>query len=69
VRNGGFFGKFSAAAFGATNNGAPGALNLAGSSFDGAFYGPKANEVGGGFHISGATPDERIDIVGGFTGK
>jgi C-lobe and N-lobe beta barrels of Tf-binding protein B len=69
VRNGGFFGQFSAAAFGTTNNGSPGTLNLAGSSFDGAFYGPKANEVGGGFHISGATPDERIDIVGGFTGK
>ncbi len=69
VRNGGFFGAFTSAAFSATNNGAPTALNLAGSSFDGAFYGPKANEVGGGFHISGGTPDERIDIVGGFTGK
>lgn len=69
VHTGGFTGAFSSASFGATTNGAPTAVNIAGSSFDGAFFGPKANEVGGGFHIAGGTPDQRIDIVGGYTGK
>lgn len=69
IHNGGFFGSFQSASFGSTRDGSPTALNIAGSSFDGAFYGPKANEIGGGFHIAGGTPDQRIDILGGFTGK
>lgn len=69
VATGGFTGQFQSASFGASTNGAPGALLVAGSSIDGAFYGPKANEVGGGFRIVGGTPDQRIDIIGAFTGK
>ena len=46
---------------------------IAGSSVNGAFYGPGGTiantEVGGGFRIVGGTPDQRIDIVGAFTGK
>jgi hypothetical protein len=66
--SGGFVGAINNASFGATTNGAPTAVSIAGSSVDGAFYGPKADEVGGGFRIVGGTPDERIDIVGAFTG-
>jgi len=66
VNAGGFLGQFSAASlsFGGTTN----TLVLAGSSIDGAFYGPAAQEVGGGFRIVGGTPDQRIDILGVFTG-
>jgi len=42
---------------------------IAASSFDGQFYGPAAEEVGGGFRIIGGTPDQRIDILGAFIGK
>lgn len=66
---GGFTGTFQTASFGATTNGAPTALSVAGSSIDGAFYGPKGEEVGGGFRIVGGTPDQRIDVLGAFTGK
>jgi len=45
---------------------------IAGSSINGGFYGPGGTvadtEVGGGFRIVGGTPDQRIDIVGAFTG-
>ena len=48
---------------------APGVI--AGSSLDGAFYGPGGAadkiEVGGGFRVVGGTPDQRIDIIGAFT--
>ncbi len=44
-------------------------LFVAGSSIDGAFYGPAAEEVGGSYRIVGGQPDERIDILGIFTGK
>jgi hypothetical protein len=44
---------------------------IAGSSLDGAFYGPGGAvdkvEVGGGFRVVGGTPDQRIDIIGAFT--
>lgn len=63
VGAGGFLGQFSAVNFGASNP-----VTIAGSSIDGAFFGPAANEVGGGFRIVGGTPDERIDILGAFTG-
>lgn len=68
VNTGGFTGSMTAASFGGTTNGAPTAVNVVGSSIDGAFYGPAAEEVGGGFRIVGGTPDERIDILGTFTG-
>lgn len=66
VNAGGFLGQINSASLtfgGITNN-----LVIAGSSIDGAFYGPAAQEVGGGFRIVGGTPDQRIDILGVFTG-
>jgi hypothetical protein len=66
VNTGGFTGKIDNAGF-TKPDGAKADLVIAGSSLDGAFYGPKGEEVGGGFRIVGGTPDERIDIVGSFT--
>ncbi len=68
VNAGGFLGQISAASF-TRPDGVVLGVNIAGSSVDGAFYGPNADEVGGGFRIVGGTPDERIDILGAFTGK
>ncbi len=67
VNAGGFIGQFASAGFviGGTNT----PLVIAGSSIDGAFFGPIGQEIGGGFRIVGGTPDERIDILGAFTGK
>jgi hypothetical protein len=69
VRTGGFTGQFQTARFGATTRAdlSP-IVNIAGSSIDGAFFGPAAQELGGGFRIVGGNPDERIDIVGAFKG-
>lgn len=68
VNKGGFTGQFTSARF--TRPGmADFAINIAGSSIDGAFFGPAAEEIGGGFRVVGGTPDERIDILGTFTGK
>ena len=67
VNAGGFVGQFSEAFF-TQPGGARLDVNIAGSSIDGAFFGPAAEEVGGGFRIVGGTPDERIDILGAFTG-
>lgn len=68
VNKGGFTGQFTSARFSR-----PGmsdfTINIAGSSIDGAFFGPAAEEIGGGFRVVGGTPDERIDILGTFTGK
>lgn len=69
VRTGGFTGQFQSARFGATTNGLSPVINIAGSTIDGAFFGPAGEEVGGGFRIVGGNPDERIDIVGAFKGK
>jgi hypothetical protein len=67
VSTGGFLGQFQQAWF--TNPGAAQQnLRIEGSSVDGAFFGPTAQEVGGSFRIVGGTPDERIDILGIFTG-
>lgn len=68
VQVGGFAGQFQTASF-TQPNGTVLPLVIAGSSVDGAFYGPNSEEVGGGFRIVGGTPDERIDILGAFTGK
>jgi len=65
---GGFKGEFSQAGF-VNPDGTRYDVNIAGSSLDGAFYGPAAEEVGGGFRIVGGNPDERIDILGAFIGK
>jgi hypothetical protein len=66
VGAGGFLGQFDTASF--TQGGVTSTLTLAGSTIDGAFFGPAADEVGGGFRIVGGTPDQRIDIIGAFTG-
>lgn len=68
INRGGFTGSFSQACFAAACTGAN-SLNIAGSSLDGTFFGPNAEEIGGGFRIVGGTPDQRIDILGSFTGK
>jgi hypothetical protein len=67
VTAGGFLGQFQSASFLNPNNTRL-TLDIAGSSIDGAFFGPAAEEVGGGFRIVGGVPDERIDILGAFTG-
>lgn len=78
VNAGGFVGKIDSASF-TTPSALPNdpavlatpnttiPVEIAGSSLDGAFYGPAAQEVGGGFRIVGGKPDERIDILGTFT--
>lgn len=68
VNAGGFIGSYTSAYF-TQPNATRLDVNIAGSSLDGAFFGPAAQEVGGGFRIVGGTPDERIDILGTFTGK
>ena len=67
VNFGGFKGFFESAGFrnpaGDTRD-----VNIEGSSIDGTFYGPGAEEIGGGFRIVGGNPDERVDILGTFVG-
>jgi hypothetical protein len=67
VSAGGFLGQFQSAFF-TQPNGTKLDVSIEGSSIDGAFFGPAAQEVGGGFRIVGGVPDERIDILGAFTG-
>jgi C-lobe and N-lobe beta barrels of Tf-binding protein B len=68
VSAGGFLGQFQRVWFVNPDNSRIDLL-IAGSSIDGAFYGPAAQEVGGSYRIVGGTPDQRIDILGIFTGK
>ncbi|RYD97056.1 MAG: hypothetical protein EOP61_17145 [Sphingomonadales bacterium] len=68
VNTGGFTGRFTTATFTRPGLGSF-TLLIAGSSFDGAFFGPNGQEIGGGWRIVGGTPDERIDILGAYTGK
>lgn len=68
VNKGGFTGTVGDAKF-TTPGGTAYAVSIAGSSLDGAFFGPAAQEIGGGFRIVGGTPDQRIDILGAYTGK
>jgi hypothetical protein len=67
VGKGGFAGQMDSASF--TQSGTSMPVTIAGSSIDGAFYGPNAQEVGGGYRIVGAVPDQRVDILGSFVGK
>jgi hypothetical protein len=69
VNAGGFLGSVSSAYFVQPGTTDHLDVNVAGSSVDGTFFGPTAEEVGGGFRIVGGTPDQRIDILGAFTGK
>lgn len=66
VNAGGFIGQMDSASFTTSGNSVV-PVDIAGSSVDGAFFGPAAQEVGGGFRVVGGTPDERIDILGTFT--
>lgn len=68
VHTGGFLGAFQRAWF-VNPNGSRVDLTIAGSSYDGTFYGPNAAEIGGNFRIVGGVPDERIDILGAFIGR
>ena len=67
VNAGGFIGNFQSAFF-INPNGDRFNVSIEGSSIDGALFGPTAEEVGGGFRIVGGVPDERVDILGAFTG-
>ena len=66
VKTGGFSGTFDTATF--TGGGNTQSLQIAGSTFDGAFYGPNAEETGTSFRIVGGIPDQRVDVIGAFTG-
>lgn len=68
VNAGGFLGQFTSASF-TQPGGTKLDLSIAGSSVDGAFFGPAADEVGGGFRIVGGIPDQRIDVLGTFVGS
>ncbi|MBB5716558.1 transferrin-binding protein-like solute binding protein [Sphingomonas aerophila] len=71
-----FSGKFTAAGFTSDGKATPvdfasvsaGTSTAGASSIDGAFYGPDAKNVGGNFRIVGGIPNQRVDILGGFTG-
>jgi hypothetical protein len=67
VSYGGFKGGFDSASFLNPDN-VRHAINIAGSSVDGSFFGPAGEEAGASFRIVGGNPDERIDIVGAFVG-
>ncbi len=69
INTGGFTGQFQSASFGSTTDGSSPIINVLGSSIDGAFFGPAAEELGGGFRVVGGTPDQRVDIAGAFKGK
>jgi hypothetical protein len=69
VNKGGFTGTFSSAQFSGAGLASPAKVDIVGSSLDGAFYGPAAQEVGASFRIVGGIPDQRVDIIGAFTGK
>ena len=68
INFGGFKGIFDSASL-ANAGGSSRAVAIEGSAIDGTFYGPGAQEVGGGFRIVGGNPDERVDILGTFVGK
>lgn len=69
VNKGGFTGTFSSAQFTGAGLASPAVVDIVGSSLDGAFYGPAAQEIGASFRIVGGIPDQRVDIIGAFTGK
>lgn len=67
INFGGFKGFFDSAGF--TSPQGNRSVAIEGSTIDGTFYGPGAQEAGGGFRIVGGNPDERVDILGAFVGK
>ncbi len=68
VNKGGFTGTFSSAQFSGGGLPAVRPVDIVGSSLDGAFYGPAAQQIGASFRIVGGIPDQRVDIIGAFTG-
>lgn len=72
----GFSGAMSSASFttGGTTTAvdfgkvSTGSSTAGASSIDGSFYGPNAVELGGNFRIVGGVPNQRVDILGAFTG-
>ncbi|WP_156679252.1 transferrin-binding protein-like solute binding protein [Sphingomonas profundi] len=77
VKTSGFTGQFQSAGFtdaaGKTTAVdfaaiSPGSSTAGASSIDGAFYGPDAVNVGGSLRIVGGIPNQRVDILGAFTG-
>jgi hypothetical protein len=44
-------------------------LSFQGSSVEGGFFGPRAEEIGATFRIVGGTPNQRLDITGAATGR
>lgn len=77
VATGGFTGRFDSASFSSAGAGtqtidfagvSSGSNTAGASSIDGGFYGPNAVNVGGSFRIVGGIPDQRVDILGAFTG-
>lgn len=61
LANGSFLGvNFASVAAGGSTAGA--------SSIDGAFFGPNAVNLGGDIRIVGGVPNQRVDIMGAFTG-
>jgi hypothetical protein len=45
------------------------ANSFQGTSVEGGFFGPKADEIGATFRIVGGVPDQRLDITGAVTGR
>ncbi|MDT8757499.1 hypothetical protein MZO42_02205 [Sphingomonas psychrotolerans] len=83
IRSGGFTGAFTQNTTGANNVGfttggiftgidfasaAAGGSTAGASSIDGAFFGPNAVNIGGNFRIVGGIPNQRVDILGAFSG-
>ncbi len=68
VQAGGFLGQFQQAWF-VNPDGTRLNMNIGGSSINGSFFGPAAQEVGGGYRIVGGTADQRVDLLGSFIGK
>jgi hypothetical protein len=83
TRNGGFTGAFTLNTPGHNNVGftsgttftgidfasvAAGGSTAGASSIDGTFFGPNAVNAGGNFRIVGGIPNQRVDILGAFSG-
>lgn len=76
LNSGSFSGQFQSASFGSGGTSTPidfspvsaGSSTAGASSIDGAFFGPKAVNVGGSFRIVGGVPNQRVDILGAFSG-
>lgn len=76
TQTGGFTGNFTSAGFSKTNGDPlpnfqsvnPNNSVAGANSIDGTFFGPNAVNVGGNFRIVGGVPDQRVDIMGAFTG-